>query len=435
MPLALEIHDSSDWLSTPLSSLTSVDAALRCQICKDFFDTPVITSCSHTFCSICIRRCLSAEGKCPACRSSDQELKLRRNWAIEELVATFTEARENLLKFGREAAEHQAEQGEPPKKRRKLGIRSESLEQADTNGGRTTRSQSRRNVRQGNDDAEYVQDSEDESEHKVEKEGPPPPEPADGLVACPVCTRRMKEAEVFTHLDRCDGTGGHSDASQGILRNGTFDSMSIAYGSTLAQQNQERLPTISYSLLKENALRKKMRELGISDGGTRQLLQKRHTEWLNLWNANCDSRNPKSKRELLRELDMWERTQGGRAPESRDGQGVMSKDFDGTGWSKGHETDFKRLIEEARKKRAVKNTEADSQEGSSGAREQQPRGSPDQGTAFLEKEPAEGNFRSIEALSPDKPVLIDMTRDALNDNETGIAPASTQGVSHEDIVA
>ena len=30
-----------------------------------------------------------------------------------------------------------------------------------------------------------------------------PEEPKDGLVACPMCNRRMKEELVFSHLDRC----------------------------------------------------------------------------------------------------------------------------------------------------------------------------------------------------------------------------------------
>lgn len=99
-----------------------------------------------------------------------------------------------------------------------------------------------------------------------------------------------------------------------------------------------------------------MRELGISDTGPRALVQKRHTEWLNLWNASCDSRNPRPKRELLAELDVWERTQGGKALDrsiNKDGQSVMSKDFDGADWSRGHDDDFKRLIETARRKKAA----------------------------------------------------------------------------------
>jgi len=98
---AYDVSDSTDWLETPLSSLTAVDSALRCQVCKDFYTTPMITSCAHTFCSLCIRRCLSNDGKCPACRTNDQELKLRFNGAMEELVQAFVKARPEVLEFAR----------------------------------------------------------------------------------------------------------------------------------------------------------------------------------------------------------------------------------------------------------------------------------------------------------------------------------------------
>lgn len=114
----------------------------------------------------------------------------------------------------------------------------------------------------------------------------------------------------------------------------------------------ERLPAINYSILKENVLRKKLRDLGIPNWGPRPLLQRRHTEWMNIWNANCDSKFPKSQRELLRELDAWERTQGGNAnPSSIDSaNAVMGKGFNATAWSSSHDDDFKRLIADARKK-------------------------------------------------------------------------------------
>ena len=99
-----EVSDPSDWLNTSLASLGSVETALRCQVCKDFYNTPMITSCSHTFCSLCIRRCLTNDGKCPSCRTPDQELRLRRNWAIEELVDAFQVARPTIIKLGYDLA-------------------------------------------------------------------------------------------------------------------------------------------------------------------------------------------------------------------------------------------------------------------------------------------------------------------------------------------
>ena len=87
---------------------------------------------------------------------------------------------------------------------------------------------------------------------------------------------------------------------------------------------------------------------------------KRHTEWVNLWNANCDSLRPRAKRELLHELDVWERSQGGHAPNQGGalggGSSVMRKDFDGAGWAANHDVDFKQLISSAKATRGALNS-------------------------------------------------------------------------------
>ncbi|GKZ19434.1 E3 ubiquitin-protein ligase rad18 [Aspergillus brasiliensis] len=339
MDQTFDLPDSTDWLTTPLSLVAPLESALRCQVCKDFFDNPVITSCSHTFCSLCIRRCLSTEGKCPACRSSDQELKLRRNWAVQELVEAFQNARPSALDLARKAAARgsDAEEGEsegPASKKRKV----EAVDGPAAEGVRT-RSQTRGVGSQEDPVAiEVIEDSNDEEYV-----------PEDGLVACPICNKRMKNEAVFRHLDTC--TGEPVPPKQFNL--GSLQPMSPASRISKDSLNKppERLPIINYSLLKDNVLRKKLKDLGIPNTGPRPLLQRRHTEWMNLWNANCDSKTPKSKRELLRELDIWERTQGGQAQLSGDvTDTVMRKDFDAAAWSTSHDDDFKRLIANARKK-------------------------------------------------------------------------------------
>ena len=96
-----DIADSTDWLSTSCAGVAAVEAALRCQVCKDFYKTPMLTSCMHTFCSICIRRALSNDNKCPMCRSTEQELKLRSNHSMEEAVDAFVKTRPALLDLAR----------------------------------------------------------------------------------------------------------------------------------------------------------------------------------------------------------------------------------------------------------------------------------------------------------------------------------------------
>lgn len=94
------LSDPSDWLETSLPQLVSLESVLRCRVCKDFYETPMITSCSHTFCSLCIRRCLTNDGICPVCRCPDQEIRLRRNWSVQEAVEIFRHARPTLIELG-----------------------------------------------------------------------------------------------------------------------------------------------------------------------------------------------------------------------------------------------------------------------------------------------------------------------------------------------
>ena len=147
MDSAFNVADPTDWLETPLSDLAPVEQALRCQVCKDFFDTPMITSCSHTFCSLCIRRCLTNDGRCPVCRASDQEMKLRSNAIIQELVDVFQTARPVVLQLGQELKANRDGLVQVTKKRKLEDTDIEDDEKVDKpyNGRRKTRSRQQSN--------------------------------------------------------------------------------------------------------------------------------------------------------------------------------------------------------------------------------------------------------------------------------------------------
>lgn len=138
---SFEIADSTDWLNTPLAQLADVDSLLRCQVCKDFFTTPMITSCSHTFCSLCIRRCLNNDSKCPTCRTNDQEVKLKSNAAIEDLVEAFKRARPAVLELARKPSVEHANTS--PKRKRDIS----NLDELEDQANKRTRSSARRATR------------------------------------------------------------------------------------------------------------------------------------------------------------------------------------------------------------------------------------------------------------------------------------------------
>lgn len=115
-------------------------------------------------------------------------------------------------------------------------------------------------------------------------------------------------------------------------------------------------------MMTETKLRKKLQELGIPSGGKKDILQRRHQEWVNIWNSNLDAPEDKrkSKRELLRLLDEWERTRGSRATIKE--ATIMRKDYDGKSHMETHKSEFDRLIEAARAKRQPRKT--NNEEGS-----------------------------------------------------------------------
>jgi len=276
---------------------------------------------------------------------------------VEELVTNFVSSRDGLLGFARGAVRNQQDQNlmaERPRKRRRV-----AGDQVNGAGRRSTRSQSKRHTEQVNQSLpstqEEVADSDEGSVYADERPAPSHTqvtEPHDGLVACPCCGRRMKETVINSHLDRCiNGEGTPTpDLSSPPPINGRLAPSTIAYTQPKPAQQKERLPTINYSVLNDNALRKKLKELGIPNHGSKDSMRKRHTEWMNLWNANCDSRNPVSKSKLLHDLDIWERTLGRQA--DRGSTGVMIKDFDRQGYAKSNKNNFDDLIAQARAKRA-----------------------------------------------------------------------------------
>lgn len=143
-----------------------------------------------------------------------------------------------------------------------------------------------------------------------------------------------------------------------LLRPRSYSPSVGPVSNTSFSTHPERLPQLNYSLFKENALRRKMIDLGIPSGGPKALLIRRHMEWVNLVNANCDSSRPKSKRELLQNLSGWDRSHGRVIPtgmgNSASTNPIMRKDFDGVAWGIAHNKDFERLIQEARQRASRK---------------------------------------------------------------------------------
>jgi E3 ubiquitin-protein ligase RAD18 len=162
----------------------------------------------------------------------------------------------------------------------------------------------------------------------------------------------MKEWQIFNHLDTHAGESETEPSRKACtVAPGTTSTFPLY---TQPPKPPERLPALNYSILKDQTLRKKMTELGISASGPRLLLERRHREWVTIWNANCDATRPRKRFELINDLENWERTQRNRPDNVRGPHPpvlVKDKDFDTSAWASKHETSYKDLIAQARKSR------------------------------------------------------------------------------------
>lgn len=68
----------------------------------------------------------------------------------------------------------------------------------------------------------------------------------------------------------------------------------VSFFSCSSAHKRKPLSKVVYNLLSDRDLKKKLKEHGLSTRGTRQQLVKRHQEFVHMYNAQCDSLNPKS---------------------------------------------------------------------------------------------------------------------------------------------
>ncbi|KAJ8097575.1 hypothetical protein POJ06DRAFT_34734 [Lipomyces tetrasporus] len=379
-----EILDPSDWTGTRLPTLSLLDSSLRCRICKDFFTSPFMTECAHTFCSLCIRKCIastptSETACCPVCRAPVLEIRLRRNQVVEDLVEWFENARAAIMSVAKEdpvvvevpvastTPERASSSERIGRKRRRDNMDKETSSSMTPESGN---SETRRPTRAASRNVSYEVklDIGDESEEEAatsdhcnnqdvlssvtaeqgssfvildNDDGNP-----EGLVPCPVCNVVMTPQEVQIHLDDCfkEQAAKEARANQSLISKSnaplrTLQSQSL---HTITKKPLQRLPKLQYDLFNDTKLRSKLAELGLPTNGTRTQLQQRHTEWVSLWNANVDSNNPKTKKQLLRNLNDWESNLAKYAV-----QKVSADDL--AAWGKTHSNNFGDLIFQARK--------------------------------------------------------------------------------------
>ncbi|KAJ8592629.1 hypothetical protein M405DRAFT_732940 [Rhizopogon salebrosus TDB-379] len=344
--LSTDIPDPSDF---PRSDLRQLDASLRCTICGELYDAPITLACGHCFCSLCIREHITKESECPSCRKSTNDGQFRINPVLEEAYSS------SILRLSREEQDRVRRYQEQQTPRRtktphtnyKKRKRSSDPESSDSDivevaGPSTPQSRSRSSRRRD------MEPSSDPREEEIEQ--------GVQIVNCPICNVSVLMEDVNTHIDSgCKKKMLANTTSTSKL--GAKDQWSKIWGSSLKQgkdrvngndadSETERIPKVSYDVLKDKQLKDLLQTHTLSTHGDRKTWIARHRRWVMIFNANLDKceSNRKSAQELRHELKKWEDDRKGRKHLVDDTEAHLSTNHG----------EFSRLIAEARKSK-VKN--------------------------------------------------------------------------------
>jgi len=167
---------------------------------------------------------------------------------------------------------------------------------------------------------------------------------------CPICYGRFKsEAAIDRHIDSCTGPETDSNNDDAILLSHTQTNpprKPLPSSSNGPSNTFTPLPKINYTLYSEAKLRTVLNTLSLPTHGNKALLSARHKEYVNLYNANIDRRNPLPQHALLQQIREWEVVQA-RLSGSANGEGKR-KEIDGVEWGRRFEGDFADLTRRAR---------------------------------------------------------------------------------------
>ncbi|NXC02107.1 RAD18 ligase, partial [Orthonyx spaldingii] len=296
-----------------------VDDLLRCGICFDYFSIAVIIpQCSHSYCSLCIRKFLSYKTQCPTCCVAVSESDLKNNRILDDLVKSFNSARQQLFQLVLDAplipslpacGHHPAAEShvrspvsQPDSKEvpvidsflRKDKVctltKASDLAGTDQKSFKTEEHHDLHSTSAELGGKENKVGSQ-EIPGSIKSHEKPSTSVAKGdkKVECPVCEVAILEQYINKHLDNC------------LTREEKKDSLRSS------AHKRKLMSKVVYNLLSDRDLRRKLKEHGLSTSGTRQQLIKRHQEFVHMYNSQCDSLNPKSVAEVVKELEKNEK--------------------------------------------------------------------------------------------------------------------------------
>ncbi|KAM3877829.1 E3 ubiquitin-protein ligase RAD18 [Diretmus argenteus] len=414
----------------------NVDDLLRCPICFDFLNTSMMTKCSHNFCSYCIRKFFSCKLQCPVCNSHATEQDLRNNRILDDLVLNFQAVRQQLSKVNFDSRpispetpsssvkcrtpkrgpknngsilSHFFPKASPAKGAQQVGSVAHCVLQKKKQKTctRTTNNSDLHSLTAPptlsvkeelmEEEVASAQGLLSVKQEEMEISSPvSQPSKADYLspfedmkpvikVECPVCSVGISQRFINRHLDTCLTRGEKTDR---------------------LRRRRRPMKKLVYHLLSMQELKRKLKECHLSVQGQRDQLVKRHQEFVLIYNAQCDSLNPRSAEDIAKGVEANEKTRNQLKGKATSSGMVFSKnqseeeiDAMHSNYRKQHGSEFSRLIAQYRGRLETRPTQIKPEFSDEGKDAHEPQAEDgvaesNNGVLMLEEEASAGNSRS-----------------------------------------
>ena len=275
-------------LTSKWESLRQLEERFRCKICYDLFRDPVMTSCGHHFCSLCVRQYYVYHQKCPQCERENLESQLRTDRDLKDILVLLCRV---VL---------------PDLEKEKVTIPNSSTPVPKTP---VRRSPSPKPSTSKTPQRPPRPASPQPSTSRVTLE---PETPAQGP-SCPVCNAQVEAKRMNTHLDLCLNGLEDPELSKSTTKKTpqmpltspkpaspspqkTFSftqpppkSCAISRPQTLVKRVEMKpAQKLVYHLLKDGELKRKLREAGLPTDGDKKALIARHQRFCVIWNSQID---------------------------------------------------------------------------------------------------------------------------------------------------
>ena len=275
--------------------LKHIEDLLFCGICYEYMETSVATSCSHNYCSLCIRKYLHYKTQCPACFAETFEKDLRTNKALDEIISQFLRIKDKLKR----CLQIQIQFAQSDKGDIILNSPKSAPEKREVPLSKQENKIISRNVILNDNPSPSTNVQKDLSSPSTSGRPKIPlmftPKSSKRLIVtntedtkvviCPVCKVTISETNINRHLDDCLKREAKQDQPQ------------------IVDPKRKPLPKLVFSLMKDAILRKKSKEFGLSSQGDRRALETRLQRYIVLYNAECDKPSPRSIPELLKQCE------------------------------------------------------------------------------------------------------------------------------------